>query len=92
MPALPPINTSDAVDASLAAIGSKSTYAGAGMTIGGWYLSSEFAVGAGVLIALAGMFINWYYRHKLTKLDMQLKQKEDMRRQAEHEQRMGMYQ
>lgn len=84
--------TTHAIEATLAAAGSKSTYAGAGVTIGGWALSSEFAALAGVLIALAGMFINWYYRHKLMKLDMQLKREAAERDRAEHAARMGMYQ
>lgn len=84
--------TNHAIDATLAATGSKATYTGAGMTIGGWFLSSEFAVLVGMLLGVAGLAVNWYYKHKLTKLEMHLKQKEDARRQAEHEQRMGMYQ
>jgi len=45
----------------------------------------------GILIGLAGMAVQWYYRHKLTQVEILLKQREDARRQAEHEQRMGMY-
>ena len=84
--------TSHAIETTLAATGSKATYTGAGMTIGGWFLSSEFAVLVGMLLGVAGLAVNWYYKHKLTKLEVHLKQKEDARRQAEHEQRMGMYQ
>ena len=32
-----------AIETTLAAMGSKATYTGAGMTVGGWMLSSEFA-------------------------------------------------
>ena len=64
-------------DAAIAAAGSKVTYTGAGMTISGWFLSSEFAVLIGMLIGVAGFAVNWYYRHK-----------EDARQQAEHERRM----
>lgn len=64
-------------DAAIAAAGSKATYTGAGMTISGWFLSSEFAVLIGMLIGVAGFAVNWYYRHK-----------EDARQQAEHERRM----
>ena len=64
-------------DAAIAAAGSKATYTGAGMTISGWFLSSEFAVLIGMLIGVAGFGVNWYYRHK-----------EDARQQAEHERRM----
>jgi hypothetical protein len=64
-------------DAAIAAAGSKATYTGAGMTISGWFLSSEFAVLVGIVIGVAGFAVNWYYRHK-----------EDARQQAEHERRM----
>jgi ABC-type transport system involved in cytochrome bd biosynthesis fused ATPase/permease subunit len=84
--------TSHAIDATLAATGSKATYTGAGMTIGSWFLSSEFGVLMGVFIGVLGLGVQWYYKHKLTKLEVHLRQKEDARRQAEHEQRMGMYQ
>ena len=58
--------TSQTVDAALAAVGSKSTYAGASVTVTGWLLSSEFAVLFGMLLGAAGFAVNWYYRHKLT--------------------------
>jgi ABC-type transport system involved in cytochrome bd biosynthesis fused ATPase/permease subunit len=66
-----------AFDATVASAASKATYTGAGMTIGGWFLSSEFAVLMGVVIGVAGFVVNWHYKHK-----------EDKRRQAEHERRM----
>lgn len=73
-------DTTHTIDAALAAAGSKATYTGAGMTISGWLLSSEFAVLVGILIGVGGFLVNWYYRHK-----------EDRRQQAEHERRMGLY-
>jgi ABC-type transport system involved in cytochrome bd biosynthesis fused ATPase/permease subunit len=66
-----------AFDATVASAASKATYTGAGMTIGGWFLSSEFAVLMGVVIGVAGFALNWHYKHK-----------EDKRQQAEHERRM----
>lgn len=66
-----------AVDTTIASAASKATYTGAGMTIGGWFLSSEFAVLMGVVIGVAGFVVNWHYKHK-----------EDKRQQAEHERRM----
>ena len=68
-------------DATVAAAASKATYGGAGTSVFGWLLSNEFAVLIGVLIAVAGFLVNWYYRHK-----------EHQRQQAEHERRMGLYQ
>lgn len=69
--------TTQAIDATVSATASKVTYGGAGMTIGGWFLSSEFAVLVGMLVGIGGLVVNWYYKHK-----------EDKRLQAEHELRM----
>lgn len=67
-------------DATMAAVGSKATYTGAGASIMGWVLSSEFGVLIGLLLGLGGFAVNWFYKHK-----------EDKRQQAEHERRMGLY-
>jgi len=69
-----------AIEATLAAAGSKATYTGAGVSIGGWFLSSEFAVLFGILIGLAGFFMNLYYKWR-----------SDKREQREHEARMEAY-
>jgi lysozyme len=71
--------TTHALDATVSATASKATYGGAGMTIGGWFLSSEFAVLVGMLAGVCGLLVNWYY-----------KAKEDRRLQAEHDRRMSM--
>lgn len=67
-------------DATIAAVGSKATYTGAGMTISGWFFSSEFAVLVGMLIGIGGFAVNWYYKHK-----------QDRRDAAEHEARMNSF-
>jgi len=64
-------------DATMAAVGSKATYAGASGSILSWFLSSEFGILMGILIGVAGLLVNWYY-----------KAKEDRRQQTEHEKRM----
>ena len=64
-------------DAALASAGSKTTAAGAGVSVFGLFSSQGFISVAGVAIALLGFAINWYYKHK-----------EDARAQAEHELRM----
>lgn len=71
------MNTNNHIDATMAALGSKATYTGASTSIVGWFLSSQFGVLAGILIGLAGLYINWYYRHK-----------QDKREEAEHKRRM----
>lgn len=65
------------IDATIAAAGSKATYAGASASIFGWLMSSEAGVLFGILLGTVGLLINWYYKHK-----------EDKRRQAEHDRRM----
>lgn len=65
------------LDATLAAAGSKATYGGASASVVSWFLSSEFGMLAGLCIGLAGLMVNWYYKHK-----------EDCRQQVEHERRM----
>lgn len=65
--------------ATAAAVSSKVTYSGAGTSVIGYLASSEFAVLAGVVIALGGFCINWYYRHR-----------EDKRAQDEHRARMAL--
>ena len=67
-------------EATMAAAGSKATYAGAGASTMGWLLSSEFGVLIGLVLGVGGFVLNWYYRHK-----------EDKRQQVEHERRMGAY-
>lgn len=69
-----------AVDASIASAASKTTYAGAGMTVGGWFLSSEFAVLAGIVLGIAGFLVNWYYKHK-----------QDRRESMEHQRKMALF-
>lgn len=69
-----------AFDATMSAAGSKATFTGASTSVVSWFLSSEFGMLMGILIGVVGLAVNWYYKHK-----------EDKRRQAEHEQRMGLY-
>lgn len=76
----------------MASVGSKATYTGAGMTISGWLLSSEFAVLVGMVLGTAGFAVNWYYKHKLTRIEIQLLKEQNERERAEHAARMGMYQ
>ena len=72
--------TSPTVDATLAAIGSKATYTGAGASIVGWLTSSQAGILFGIILGVGGFLVNWYYRAK-----------EDRRQQAEHDRRMGLY-
>lgn len=73
--------TTGALDSTIAAGASKTTYAGAGISVGGWLVSSEAAVLVGMAIGVAGLIVNWYYRAR-----------DDRRAQAEHEARMRQIQ
>ena len=68
------------LEATVSAAASKATYTGAGTSVMGWMLSSEFTILIGLLVAIGGFLVNWYY-----------KAKEDKRQQAEHDRRMGLY-
>ncbi|AGU48830.1 hypothetical protein VAPA_1c17220 [Variovorax paradoxus B4] len=62
----------EAVEAATAAVASKSTYAGAGSMIVGWMLSNEFVVLLGMVVGVAGLLINWYYKAKADRRSEQL--------------------
>lgn len=83
--------TTQVIDATLAAAGSKAAYTGAGMTVGGWLLSSEFAVLSGLIIGLLGLFVQWYYKHKLTNVEIRLKEEQAAREREAHAMRMDRY-
>jgi len=68
------------LEATISAAASKATYTGAGTSVMGWILSSEFTILMGLMVAIGGFLVNWYY-----------KAKEDRRQQAEHDRRMGLY-
>lgn len=68
------------LDATLASVGSKATYAGASTSVLGWVLSSEFGILLGVMLGIGGFIVNWYY-----------KAKQDRREQAEHDRKMALY-
>ena len=57
----------ETIDATMAAIGTKTTYTGAGVSGLGWFLSNEFFGLAGVIIGAVGLLITWYYKHKADK-------------------------
>jgi hypothetical protein len=80
--------TTQAIEATLAAAGSKATYTGAGMTIGGWVVSSELAVLVGMMVGVCGLLVQWYYRHKLTNAEIEVLRERNERDRAAHELRM----
>lgn len=51
----------------LATLGDRTAGAGAGLGVFGWLLSSQFIGLAGLVVALIGVLISWYYKHKADK-------------------------
>lgn len=57
----------EAIEAAASAVASKSQYGGAATSVLGWLLSSEFTVVVGLLVAIGGFAVNWYYKAKANK-------------------------
>jgi hypothetical protein len=71
-------------DAVIAAVASKTTFAGAATSVIAWMKTSEFGVVAGVLIGLMGLMVNWYFRRR----EDRRAQAAEKRELLEHEARM----
>lgn len=69
----------DAFEAAVAASATKAMYGGAGAAAGGFVMSNELLGVLGLLIALMGFAVNFYYRRK-----------QDQREVLEHERRMRL--
>jgi hypothetical protein len=67
-----------AIDATGAALGAKSTYIGATTSIGSWFLSSEFGMLAGVILGLAGLCVSIFFQLR-----------RDRREEREHRHRLA---
>ena len=70
--------------ANAAAVGSKTTLAGSATAGFGWATSSAFFGWVGVIIALLGLGVNYYFRRK----EHELRLRDDARKEAEHMARM----
>ena len=51
----------------LATLGDRTAGAGAGLGVFGWLLSSQFIGLAGLVVALIGALISWYYKHEANR-------------------------
>lgn len=86
------VTVNHATEAAIMAASGKAAYTGGGVAaVGGWALSNEMIGLMGVLIGLIGLFVNWYYKHKLTMIEIRLKEEEAVRDREAHAARMGMY-
>lgn len=65
------------MEAAAAAIASKATQAGAGVSILGWLTSSEAGVFFGILLGVLGLAVNFWFKWR-----------EDKRQQIAHEAQM----
>lgn len=81
----------EAIDSTLAAVGSKATYSGSATMIGAWWLSSEFAFLIGMIVGVAGLLVQWYYRHKVSRAELAHLEAQNLREKEEHELRMSNY-
>lgn len=70
-------DAAQAVDATLAAVGSKATYTGASAATASWFLSSEFGFIVGICLGVLGFLMNFYFSRR-----------RDRREQDEYELRM----
>lgn len=73
------------IDATLAAVGSKTTWTGAGAAVFGWATSSGFGVLIGAIGVVVGLLMQWYYNRRRDRRE----EAADRRAQIEHERRMA---
>lgn len=78
----------EAIDSALAAAGSKATYSGSATMIGAWWLSSEFAFLVGMIVGVAGLLVQWYYKSKVARAEVAHLEAQNLREQQEHDLRM----
>ena len=52
----------------ISAAASKSTWAGVVSMFFGWLVSSNAAIAVGMLVGVAGLLVNWYYKRENFKL------------------------
>lgn len=80
---------SNSIDAALASTGATATYGGSATIIGGWWVSSEFAILVGMLVGVTGLLVQWYYKRKLTKTEIELLYEQRDREREAHVLRMA---
>lgn len=79
------------IDATMAKIGTGvTTTSGVTSVVGGLTLN-DTAIIVGMVGVVAGLVIQWYYRHKLTMVEIRLKEEQAKRDHEAHIARMEMY-
>lgn len=78
------------IDATMAKIGTGvTTTSGVTSVVGGLTLN-DTAIIVGMVGVVAGLLIQWYYRHKLTMHEIRLREEEAERQRVEHIAKMEM--
>jgi len=73
--------TQDSLGAAAADAGSKITLIGSAGSVIGWLNSNSAGMWLGILIGLAGLGINWYFKREESKL----RREDNKRKQEAHE-------
>lgn len=76
-------------DATVASIGSKTTYTGATTALVGWLTVNNVVAILGAVIALAGFVVNAYYRRRDHELTRQLALEREAREREIHQLRIA---
>jgi hypothetical protein len=64
----------DTVEAAIAAVANKATYAGSGAALYGGWTANEMAAIGGLICAAIGVAIQWYYKRKADRREAELHQ------------------
>lgn len=75
---------------ALGEAGNKTTIAGAGLTGWGWLTSNEFLGVAGLLVAIGGVVVAWYYKRKADRRHAAYIAARDLREAQESSLRMAL--
>jgi Na+/alanine symporter len=76
-----------ATDAVVAGIAHKVAQGGTGVVLWGWLTANDVAAFGGLLLAVIGVCIQWYYRRRQDRRDAELHAAKlaDIREHGEHE-------
>lgn len=67
-----------------AAVGSKATYAGAGVSAASWWLSSEAGVLFGILLGTLGLAVNVYFKCRKDHRERESRRRDEARKEELH--------
>ena len=76
--------TKAAAEAVGAAVGSKATYAGAGVSAASWWLSSEAGVLVGILLGVLGLAVNVYFKCRKDRRERESRRRDEARKEELH--------